>query len=185
MTVPPAAADRPPRPTAEREAPRPARPAKANSTGRALLWAVAAAVVAFLIGFGWQYSRARSADARAAYASRALAAARLEATLGGAVIDAQQGHYEISRQRTSNFFTGVQRRLAPTLPTDPAAQARQLLNERDAIITGLARNDPASASVLAELLTRYREIVSRGGLDSAVALPTDAAAPATTAPAAP
>jgi hypothetical protein len=43
------------------------------------------------------------------------------------------------------------------------------IGRRDAIITGLARNDPASASVLSQLLTQCREAVRQAGLDSVVA----------------
>jgi hypothetical protein len=105
----------------------------------------------------------------AAYASRALPAARLEATLAAAIIEAENDRFELARQRTSNFFTGFQRRLAPTLAGDHERASRQLLGRRDAIITSLARSDPASASVLGETLARYREFVRQAGLDSVIA----------------
>ncbi len=139
---------------------------------RSLLWVVLAAMIGFVIGAGWQYVGSQAVARQASYTARALEAARLEATLSGAVIDAQAGSFELGRQRTSAFFSGVQRRLAPALAEQPAAEARQLMGERDAIITALARNDPASASVLSQLLTRYRTVMNQAGLDSVVAAPS-------------
>lgn len=135
------------------------------------LWVAGALVAGFVIGFGWQYARAESLGHRADYAARALEAARLEATLSGAVIEAQQGSYELGRERASVFFSGLQRFLAPSLDAQSASEARQLLGQRDVIITSLARNDPASASVLARLLTQYRQLVRHAALDSALAVP--------------
>ncbi|MEO8561287.1 MAG: hypothetical protein ABI601_04380 [bacterium] len=132
------------------------------------LWIMGALVIGFLIGFGSQFVGARQARHDAAYSSRALEASRLEATLGGAVMEAQGGHYELARQRTSAFFSDLQQRLLPTLDDDAKTAARDVVAQRDPIITALARNDPASSSVLAETLARYRALVHRAGLDSAV-----------------
>lgn len=136
------------------------------------LWAGIALVVGFVIGFGWQYARAERIGQHADYAARALEAARLEATLSGAVIDAQQEHFELGRQRASDFFSGLQRSLTPTLDAQAMTEARQLLSQRDVVITTIARNDPASASVLGRVLTNYRQIVRHASLDSAVAVPS-------------
>jgi hypothetical protein len=132
-----------------------------------MLRVIGAAVLGFVIGAGWQYTRAEQARSRADSAGRALEAARLEATLGAAVIETHDGRYEIGRQLASLFFTDLQRQLAPIMPSDAAEGTRQILAERDPIITALARNDPASASVLARTLVRYRELVHQSGLDSA------------------
>ena len=136
-------------------------------------WIAAAALVGGMIGaaamFAWQRPRAIRLQHTASYASRALPAARLEATLASAVIEAQDGHYELARQGASSFYTGVQRRLVPVIGGEPGDATRQLLARRDPTITALARNDPASSSVLAETLRRFREITRQAGLDSAIA----------------
>lgn len=131
--------------------------------------ALAGILIGFLVAYTWQSPRASRLHHAADYASRALHAARLEATLASAVIEAQNGRYELGRQRASDFFTGVQRRVVPTLSGEAEPASRQLLARRDPIITTLARSDPASPSVLAEMLTRYRELIRRAGLDSVVA----------------
>jgi hypothetical protein len=139
------------------------------------LWTAALALAGILIGFLVAYalqvprtSRLRHA---ADYGSRALHAARLEAILAAAVIEAQNGRYEIGRRRASDFFTGLQRRVVPAVSEEAGPASRQLLERRDAIITTLARSDPASPSVLGEALAQYRDLVRRAGLDSVVAPP--------------
>lgn len=172
----PAQPSPPPAATAARPSSAPAAPGRAF---RRAAWVAAVALAAFLVGFGWQYLRARGAADDRDRAVRALTATRLEATLAGAALEAQQGNYELARQRTSAYFTGLQRRLTPGLGADEQATARQLLGRRDVIITTLARNDPAAASVLRELLQAQRALASRAGLDStfaAAAVPASGAA---------
>ena len=134
---------------------------------RRLAWIVLALVVGFVVGFGWQYTRAERLRDDAAAASRALRAARLDATLASAVIESQQGHYELARQLASAFFTGLRQRLQPRLGGAPADLAQRLLAQRDVMITTLARNDPASASALLRLRGEYLYLLSRAGLDTA------------------
>lgn len=140
-----------------------------RGAARTPLWIAAAAVVGFLLGFGWQFTQARRAERSASFANHALEASRLEATLAAAVIEAQGGRYELGRQRTSDFFSGMQRRLVPVISPEAEASARAILGQRDPIITALARNDPASASVLEQVLTGYRAVIRQAGLDSLVA----------------
>ena len=140
---------------------------------RTVLWIAGAAIGGLLLGlliaFVWHGPRTTRLRDTAAYASRALPAARLESTLAAAVIEAQNDRFELARQRASDFFTGFQRRLAPTLAANHESASRHLLGRRDAIITALARSDASSASVLSETLTRYRELIRQAGLDSVVA----------------
>lgn len=119
--------------------------------------AVLAAVLAFALGAAWQYVGARQARTRLAASQQALTLARLDATLAGAVIAAQAGDAEQSRLRASEFFTGVQRHLlAQRGGTAAELQGlRRVLGQRDATITALARNDPASAGMLRRLLGEY------------------------------
>lgn len=137
---------------------------KANA--RSFLYAAIAAVLAFVIGFGLQYVRGRHDAQRATYAERALEGARLEALLSGAVIDAQAGKFELSRQRASDFFSRLQDRLSPQIDSSSASAARQVIGQRDAVITALARSDPSAESVLSRLLGQYRSLIAQAGLDS-------------------
>ncbi|MBC8087170.1 MAG: hypothetical protein H7Z40_07865 [Phycisphaerae bacterium] len=133
---------------------------------RTTLWIVAAAVVGFFAGFVLQNSRLSDVRDNLAQTDRALHAARLEATLSAAVIEAQSARYEPARQRASDFYTGLQRRLLPLIAEEQQAEARSILSERDSIITSLARNDPASAGALRLALVRLRETISRAALDT-------------------
>jgi hypothetical protein len=142
---------------------------RAPGMSRTPLWIAGAAVLGFLVGFLWQYTGASRARGDAEAATQALHAARLEATLSGAVIDAQGGRYEVARQRASDFYSGLQRELLPLLQGEAADEARRTLDGRDSVITALARNDPAMTGVLVEELARFRRTVSSTGLDSVYA----------------
>ena len=148
--------------------PSPARdtPSPSPHRWRSALWVGTAAVLGFLAGFLLQYAQVDRARQQVADASAALQAARLEATLSAAVIEAQGGRFEVARQHASDFYTGLQRRLLPVIDGAPQADVRTMLAERDSIITSLARNDPASPGTLAGVLVRLRETVHRAALDS-------------------
>lgn len=81
-----------------------------------------------------------------------------------AVIDARRGEYETARQTASDFFTTLRSELdagseSPLNPRQREAAA-PLLNQRDPIITLLARGDPASAERLSDLYVSYRAAVN-------------------------
>lgn len=137
---------------------------------RAVAWAVAALILGLVLGTVAQLARGERLERRAADGARALTAARVEVALAGAVVEAQAGSYELARQRTSEFYTGLQRRLAPLLAGPAAGGAQRLLVQRDAVVTLLARSDPASVSVLRRLWTDYRaHVVVPAGLDAVAA----------------
>lgn len=115
----------------------------------------AGVVLAFLIGFGWQYTRAIGYRGRLDQTKQTLTFQRLEATLGAATVEAQRGSYEPSRQFASDFFTGLQRDIGDA-PASSTAALRSILSQRDAVITGLSRADPQSGNVLADLFEQYR-----------------------------
>ena len=129
--------------------------ATAHPRSRALLYAGIAVVVVFIAAMLWQLLQTRRAEERVAEVQQQLAVARLEATLGAATIEAQQGSYELARQLASRFFSGLQARV-PT--ATPAAREvfTTLLGQRDATITMLSRNDPQSAQVLSRMFTQLR-----------------------------
>ena len=129
--------------------------------------AVYAAVVAvaFLLGLVPMWLAARGRAAERDRALQELRVSRMEARLAQAAILARRGDYEPARQAASDFFTSVREQ------TDAAAaghsvltlQQRQavapILEQRDQIITLLARSDPASAERLSDIYVEYRRVV--------------------------
>ena len=126
--------------------------------------AIFAAIVlaAFLIGLipmglkAW--SRGNERDA----AQKELRICKLQLRLASATISARRGDYEPARQATSDFFSALHLQLAPsnsgsdlTLPQRDAL--RLVMNDRDNLITLLARSDPASADRLSDLYLAYQK----------------------------
>src|SRR5438270_1229924 len=122
------------------------------------------AVVAYLAGFvpGWLKSRAL--DHRVSQMRRQLALAEIENKLAAATLDANRGQHEQARQSASQFFTQLRDELDQekdsALSPDQREQAKQLLNQRDDIITLLARSDPASSKKLADMYVAFRKLRS-------------------------
>lgn len=122
-----------------------------------------AAIVAFLVGFAWQYLSARRLERRLDATTRELRLARLEAMLAVAVTQAQRGEYERARSQTSDFYTHAQRSVTGARvanrpnATLPAAEdaLRRVLQERDTTVTLLSRGDPAAVDALTRQLTEY------------------------------
>jgi hypothetical protein len=132
-------------------------------------------VAAFLGGFVWQFLRAEQAAEELERTRTALEFSRMEATLAAAAVEAQRGHYESSRVLTSDFYRALQDRItgAPEAARD---ELRAVQAQRDEAITLLSRASPASAELMAELLTLYR--VGIRGPQHALPLPgTDQPAP--------
>ena len=139
-----------------------------------LLGALIGIVAAFLIGFGWQYTRARSFENQLDSVTQDFTFKRLEATLAAATIEAQRANYELARRHASDFFTGLQEAL-PDAPDNTRPTLQRINTQRDAIITAASRSDPQTASLLEQLYGSYR--VTFGGLPVA---PTPSPAPAAT-----
>jgi hypothetical protein len=116
---------------------------------------VVATVLAFAIGFFWQNMSARSIQSRLDTANVELMFERLENKLGAATIEADRGNYEIARQLSSEFFTGLQTELDQA-PEARQAELRRILSQRDVIITAASRSDPQTGSLLAQLYSTYR-----------------------------
>lgn len=126
-----------------------------NTSRRTIVWVVAAAVLAFLAGFGWQYTRASRLDVRLTNTSRLLTESQIEASLATALINAQQGNFELARQRASEFFTRLEQEQR-TLGAEAPPKFRSLLSQRDATITMLSRSSPEAVELLQHLYTEYR-----------------------------
>lgn len=99
-------------------------------------------------------------------ARRDLQLSRLELLAAEAAIDARRGEYESARQATSQFFTALRGELdsgkRSSLRPAQRDAIKPLLEQRDSLITLLARSDPASAERLAELYLACRQAL-RGG----------------------
>lgn len=138
--------------------------------GRRLLWTVLAVVLAFLVGFGWQYYRAMGIEESLEATERELAVERLRLGLAQATLAAQTGEFEIARREMSEFFNSAQEQLGE-LPPDLQQTLREILTMRDDVITGLSRSNPEYAGVLYGFLDRFRSATD----DAPAASPPDTA----------
>jgi hypothetical protein len=114
-----------------------------------------AAILGFLIGFGWQYTRAAGFSGDLDETRRDLAFHRLEATVAAAALEAQRGSHEVARQLASEFFTGLQQNLGDA-PPRARDEFHTMLAQRDAIITTLSRGESAAGDLLARMASRFR-----------------------------
>jgi hypothetical protein len=117
--------------------------------------AVLGLVVGFAIGFIWQNTAARGARGDTARVERELTFQQMQSALGAATVEAQRGSYELSRQLASGFFSSLQGNVERA-PAGAAAELRDILQQRDAMITALSRSDPQSGPMLAQLFLRFR-----------------------------
>ena len=93
-----------------------------------------------------------------------LRAASLELSLVRATVLARIGDYATARDEASSFFTSARTevdRQSGTLDPTHTTALRNVLLERDPIITLLARSDPASAERLSQLYLSYRDAVAQ------------------------
>lgn len=138
-----------------------------------MLGGALAAVLAFLIGFGWQYSRAERLEQELNVASKDLAFERLEGKLAAATIEADLGNYEIARQLASDFFTELQADIRRA-PEETHQQLNAIAAQRDIIITAASRSDPQTASLIGQLYNTFR--IAFGDEPVAAQVPAPAAA---------
>jgi hypothetical protein len=124
-------------------------------------------VVVFLIGLVPMWLKARTAANEREAARRELRLCKLQSTLASATLLARRGEYEIARQATSEFFTTLHNQVHATggvsdLTTAQRDTLRPLLNDRDNLITLLARGDPAAADRLSDLYVSYHKTMGVG-----------------------
>ncbi len=122
--------------------------------------------LAFLTGFLPMWLKAgRHAGERDA-ARHEVKLAQLEMVVAAAALDARRGEYELARQSASWFFTTVRGELDlgthSSLTTAQQDALKLLFDQRDALITLLARSDPASEERLTGLYLACRNSL-RGG----------------------
>ena len=116
------------------------------------------AFFAFIIGFVPMWLTARTRGDERDAAQRALRLMAIENRLAAAALDARRGDYEAARLAASTFYTDLQAEVdrADSGLATPGA-LREILAERDGIITLLARSDPAAAERLATTYVAYRD----------------------------
>lgn len=134
---------------------------KSGATRRRVIIYAAVLVAVYLVGLVpmWLIARERGADRDVA--QRNLRLCRLENDLASAVINARRGEYERARLAASSFFTSLHEQVdqigRPSDLTDAQRESlRPLLNQRDDLITLLARSDPAGADRLTELYMSFQ-----------------------------
>jgi hypothetical protein len=131
---------------------------------RIIVYAVVLAAV-FLIGLVPMWLVARSRGAERDAAQRDLKLCRLENSLSAAAVESRRGEYERARQEVSDFFTALRGHVdgeSSDLTTTQKDGLRSLMNQRDDLITLLARSDPASADRLSELYVSFRKAMGSG-----------------------
>jgi hypothetical protein len=119
-------------------------------------------VVVFLLGLVPMWMAARSRARQRDEARRELRLSKIENDLSSAVINARRGEYEPARQATSRFFTALRDQCDMSTPPSDLTPAhcdvlRPALDQRDDLITLLARSDPASADRLTEIYVSYQK----------------------------
>jgi hypothetical protein len=131
-----------------------------NNKRKWLIYAIILALV-FLLGFVPTCMVARRRGIERDTAQTALRISNMQNSLGNAIVDARAGNYELARQATSDFFTklGAEIEQDSVFNSTQETKLRPLLEQRDATITMLARNDTYSPDQLTKLYNQYREAV--------------------------
>lgn len=120
-------------------------------------------VIAFGVGFGWQFYEATTVRGELSAAQQELEVERLRIQLGQAALAAHSGDFEAARTQMSDFFTQLQEK-APAMPAEVRRVAEDFLNMRDEVITGLSRSNPEYAAVLYGMVEELGQAItwSRG-----------------------
>ena len=123
------------------------------------------ALAAFLIGLVPMWLRAREHASQHDAARRELRLSRMQNALGAAAVDSARGDYEPARRSASDFLTALGAEAdAPgedsTLTAAQRDHLRPLLQQRDDLITLLARNDPAATGRLLDMHATFRKAVA-------------------------
>jgi hypothetical protein len=141
------------------------KPLKTTHFMRRVILYATLSLVFFLVGFIPMRLKSNECSASLSDSDRQLSLVTLQNTLASAVIDAQLGNYEPARQATSDFFTSLRAETdsgnASVLSQVQRDGVQPLFNQRDEIITLLARNDPAATDRLSNLYVSYRNIMNK------------------------
>lgn len=121
---------------------------------RLIAFAVGIALVAFLLGFLPQWSRANGLRDRLDTTRHDLRMSRVEAQIGAALTEALRSNYERARQLMTEVYSTLQAE-APSLEGTQRREVEAILAQRDEIITLLARAAPESTQRVMLIYTRY------------------------------
>lgn len=143
--------------TSQPEAPRGPAESGRKRPGRGMMWGLLAVVLAFLIGFFWQFYEATTVRDDLAATQQELRVERLRVQLAQAALAAQAADFEEARQQMSSFFTSLQESRG-MVPPQIDSVADEFLAKRDQVITGLSRSNPEFAAVLYGMLGRFEEV---------------------------
>ena len=123
----------------------------------------AALLVAFLLGLIPMWLSKNETVRQRDAAQSNLRLSQLQNRLGTAAINARHGDYEPARVATSDFYTDLRAevdRSKSALTGQQIESVRPILQERDGIITLLARRDPAAADRLSNLYLTYYQAMN-------------------------
>jgi hypothetical protein len=126
---------------------------RSMTTPRIVLAVLAAAVVAFAIGYLINWGRVQSGERTVGELRQELAITRLQSRMGGAVVEANRSNYEASRQHMVSVFQEMQARL-PEADRPLRLRFEEALAERDEIITLLSRASPEATGRLVLMYAR-------------------------------
>lgn len=128
---------------------------------RQIAIAVGIALVAFLLGFVPQWTRANRTGDRLEQARLELRMSRTEGKIGAALTESLRSNYERARQLMTEVYTELQS-AAPQLSGTQRREVDAVLAARDEMVTLLARAAPESSQRLMLLYTRYHTAFSPG-----------------------
>ncbi len=121
----------------------------------------------FLLGFVPMWFKVGSAIEQRDAAQREVRLSQLQNTLSAAMIDAHRGEYEPARQLTSDFYANLRGQIdagnASVFTPLQREELRTLLDERDDLITLLARSDTTAANRLFAIYSSYNKLTTSGG----------------------
>jgi hypothetical protein len=137
--------------------------------------AVAAVVLAFLLGFLPMWSRASAVERQLEETRFELELYRIQGRLGAALAEAQRSNFERARQLMTQVYASLQPASAQIADPERRQAMEAVLEQRDEIITQLSRAEPESVQRLMLLYTRFFAAID----------PLGQGAPATVTPTAP
>jgi hypothetical protein len=121
---------------------------------RLIALTVGIALVAFLLGFLPQWTRANGLSDRLRETRHELRMSRVEAHIGAALTESLRSNYERARQLMTEVYSTLQA-VAPSLEGTQRREVDAILAQRDEVVTLLARAAPESAQRVMLIYTRY------------------------------
>jgi streptomycin 6-kinase len=122
--------------------------------GKGVAIGLVAVVIAFFIGFFWQFYQATTVRRTLETTEHELIVERMRVQLANAALAAQAGRYEEARRQMSDLFARMQTQ-AWALPPELRRVAEEFQAMRDDVITGLSRGNPDYAAVVMGMLDRF------------------------------